>query len=186
MTHVPETFPGGPDTMNPGAAYAEGKRVAELLCALYHQLYGIEAKIARCFAFVGPYLPVDAHFAIGNFLRDALAGGPIIVSGDGTPYRSYLYASDLMVWLWTILFAGAACRPYNVGSEDDRDIKSVAETVARSVNPPAEVRIMTPPSNSPPLRYVPATQRAQTELGLRVETSLESALSRWVEVCKQI
>jgi nucleoside-diphosphate-sugar epimerase len=182
MTHIPETFLGGPDTMNPGSAYGEGKRVAELLCAVYHQLYGLDTRIARCFAFAGPYLPLDAHFAIGNFIRDSLAGGPIRVKGDGTPYRSYLYAADLMIWLWTILFAGTACRPYNVGAEDARDIKSIAETVARCINPSAEIRIMKPPSNSPPLRYVPATGRAQTELGLRTETTLEPAISRWVRV----
>lgn len=182
MTHIPETFLGGPDTMNPGSAYGEGKRVAELLCAVYHQLYGLDVKIARCFAFAGPYLPLDAHFAIGNFIRDALEGGPITVNGDGTPYRSYLYAADLMIWLWTILFAGAACRPYNVGSEDDRDIKTIAGTVARSINPSAEIKIMKLPSNSPPLRYVPATARAQAELGLRTHTTLESAIARWVQV----
>lgn len=182
MTHVPETFMGGPDTMNPGSVYGEGKRTAELLCAVYHQLYGMETKIARCFTFAGPYLPLDVHFAIGNFVRDSLAGDSIQVNGDGTPYRSYLYAADLMIWLWTILFAGAACRPYNVGSEDDRDIRNIAETVARSINPTAEVRIMKPPSHSPPLRYVPATRRAQTELGLRTNINLESAISRWVEV----
>ena len=184
MTHVPETFLGGPDTMNPGSVYGEGKRVAELLCAVYHQLYGIDAKIARCFAFAGPYLPLDAHFAIGNFVRDSVAGGPITVKGDGTPYRSYLYAADLMIWLWTILFVGAACRPYNVGSEEDRDIKTIAETVARSKNPPVEIKIMKPPSNSPPLRYVPATGRVQAELGLRADTTLESAISRWATILR--
>jgi nucleoside-diphosphate-sugar epimerase len=183
MTHIPETFPGSPDTMNPGSVYGEGKRVAELLCAVYHRVHGIETKIARCFAFAGPYLPLDVHFAIGNFVRDSMAGNAICVNGDGTPHRSYLYAADLMIWLWTILFAGAACRPYNVGSEDSRDIKTIAETViACSTNPSAEIRIMKPPSGSPPLRYVPSTGRAQAELGLRLETSLEAAISRWVKI----
>jgi dTDP-glucose 4,6-dehydratase len=181
ITHIPETFPGAPDTLNSGSVYGEGKRAAELLCGVYHQLYGIDTKIARCFAFAGPHLPLDAHFAIGNFVRDALAGGPITVNGDGTPYRSYLYAADLMIWLWTILFAGAACRPYNVGSDDGRDIKAIAETVARCIHPSAEIRIMKPPSDSTPSRYVPATGRALAELGLRTEITLEAAILRWVE-----
>src|SRR5208283_2440975 len=92
LTHVPESYPGAPDIALAQSAYGEGKRLNELACLLHSRRDGIEMKLARCFAFVGPYLPLDAHFAIGNFIRDALAGGPIKVNGDGTPFRSYLYA----------------------------------------------------------------------------------------------
>ena len=130
LTHIPEDYPGSFDPTDTRSGYGQAKRVSEFLAALYAQAYGFETKIARCFAFVGPYLPLDRNFAVGNFLRDALAGGPIDVQGDGTPYRSYLYAADLAVWLWTILFRGRSCRPYNLGSDQDLTIAALARMVA--------------------------------------------------------
>jgi dTDP-glucose 4,6-dehydratase len=179
LSHLPETYVGAPDPLSSSSAYSEGKRLAELLCALYHKQHGLETKIARGFAFVGPYLPLDAHFAVGNFIGDALDGGSIEVKGDGTAQRSYLYAADLAVWLWTILLRGQACHPYNVGSEEAFSIAELAEEVRRIVNPSAAVRIAGRASlNSSAQRYVPSTERARTELGLRPVIGLTQSLQR--------
>jgi dTDP-glucose 4,6-dehydratase len=179
MTHIPEDYRGAPDTMDVRSAYGEGKRMAELLCLIYAKQHGIEVKIARCFAFVGPHLPLDGDFAIGNFIRDGIQGSPIRVNGDGTPYRSYLYAADLAIWLWTILVKGTICYPYNVGSDKDITIADLAYTVSSMFDFGLDVLIAqeTIPGK-PSERYVPSIQRARSELQLQPVIPLEEAIKR--------
>ncbi len=179
LTHVPEDYAGAPATTGSKSAYGESKRAAELLCALHARRYGFAATIARCFAFVGAHLPQDSGYAIGNFIRDAAAGGPIRVQGDGTPFRSYLYAADLAIWLWTILCRGESCRPYNVGSGEEIRIASLAREVAEEVNPRATIEIAsTPAPGEAPQRYVPRTARAESELGLKVLIARREGIRR--------
>ncbi|MFM2196935.1 MAG: hypothetical protein RLZZ505_367 [Verrucomicrobiota bacterium] len=179
LTHVPEDHYGSPDCLSPSSAYGEGKRVAELMAAIHSGLHGTEVKIARCFAFVGPHLPLDGEFAIGNFLRDAMAGDDISIKGDGTPHRSYLYAADLAIWLWTILFKGESLRPYNVGSEENHSISQFAAIVNQSLGTDSPIEIARPANTTNSvLRYAPSTLRARNELGLAPMISLENAIKR--------
>lgn len=177
VARVAEDDPAFAAPLETPSAYAEGKRLAERLCVAASGR--LDATIARGFAFVGPHLPLDAHFAIGNFIRDALNGGPIAVNGDGTPLRSYLYASDLAVWLWTILLKGRPGRAYNVGSERAISVADLAHAAAEAVAPGAEVRVARAPEpGRAPERYVPSTARARTELGLGQHVDLDDALRR--------
>jgi len=179
MARIPEEYRGGPDPVDRRSAYGEGKRVAEMWSSIYGQAHGIEVLIARGFAFVGPHLPLDAHFAAGNFIGDCLHGRPIEIRGDGTPRRSYLYASDLAIWLWTILLRGESCRPYNVGSEEDVSVAQLAATVASVMESPAGIAIAREAVPGVPTeRYVPDTGRARRELGLKEWVSLEEAIRR--------
>jgi nucleoside-diphosphate-sugar epimerase len=173
-----EDYPGAPDPDDPAAGYALGKLAAERLCSAAAGS-DLQTTIARCFAFVGPGLPLDANFAVGNFIRDALGGDAIRVNGDGTPQRSYLHAADLAVWLWTILLRGAPARPYNFGSDQAICIRDLAELVARVVGNGTPVSVAKPPvPGVPPARYVPDVSRARTELGLRPVVDLEDAVGR--------
>ena len=185
LTHIPETYNGAPDPTDLNSAYGEGKRVAELLCSTYAKQHGIEAKIARCFAFVGPHLPLDAHFAIGNFIRDAMQGGPIIVQGDGTAVRSYLYAADLAIWLWTILFRGAPQRIWNVGSRNALSVAQLAGEVVRVLAlQPHSIRIEEQTCSTARIRYVPDTTRAEKELALCQTINLDGAISKTAQWLK--
>lgn len=177
IKHLTENYPCQLTLNDAKSAYAIGKYTAEHMSCLYAQQHELDVKIARCFAFVGPYLPLDIHYAIGNFIRDGLNGGPILVNGDGTPYRSYLYAADLAIWLWTILFRGLTARPYNIGSNEAITIADLAYLVTSCFEPSLQVRIMkTPSTDKLPERYVPDITRARNELGLIPQISLVNGI----------
>lgn len=181
LARIPETYRGAPDPMNPASAYGHGKRLIEQMCAVTPE---VDTVIARCFSFIGPHLPLDARFAAGNFLRDAVAGGPIVIRGDGTPIRSYLHAADLALWLVTILLKGQPRRPYNVGSDQATSLAELAKQVATATGGMA-INITRSPTASPPESYVPDIQRARDELGLDVLIPLRQALNRTVDWLKR-
>ncbi|MBT5796175.1 MAG: NAD-dependent epimerase/dehydratase family protein [Porticoccaceae bacterium] len=181
VTHVKEDSSSGPDPLNSYYTYAESKRMAELLCAIYSKQFGLNISVARLFAFVGPRMPLDTHFAIGNFIRDGLAGKSIQISGDGKAIRSYLYAAELVVWLLAILAEGKTGRAYNVGSDQGISILELAKKVATSFTYNPDVNIADKTDGSNPINhYVPDISRAHEELGLRVNISLSDAISRTV------
>jgi nucleoside-diphosphate-sugar epimerase len=181
MAHVPETWGGAPDPADPVNAYSEGKRAAERLCQ-DRQSANLDCKIARCWAFCGPHLPLDQHFAIGNFIGDVLAGRPIRIRGDGTPRRSYLYAADLAIWLWTMLFRAPALTPINVGSDHDVSILELAHMVAATLRLETEIHVAQKVVPGALVqRYVPSVERAREVLGLSQTVSLEETIRRTAE-----
>ncbi len=181
LRYIDEDYPGSPNPLDPNTAYAVGKRAAENMCIAHAKQHAIAMKIARCFAFVGPYLPLDIHFAIGNFIRDGLLGKDIIVNGDGTPYRSYQYATDLVVWLLQILQVGESCVPYNVGSDEAFSIRELADAVAQHFSPHCSVKIMQQalPGRLAE-RYVPSVQRAKRELNMKAGIHLHEAIAKTI------
>lgn len=182
MPMVSEEWLGAPNTLLPASAYGEGKRGAELLSAIYAHEIKIETVIARVFALIGPAMPLNGTFAAGNFIRDALQGEKIVINGDGSPCRSYLYAADMAVWLWRILFNGESGQSYNVGSENDISIAVLAEKIRDQVDPmiPVAIQQQAVPGKRP-ARYVPSTQKARIALGLNEYTTFDQALNKTIE-----
>lgn len=176
---IAEGWNGMPDPLEPRNAYAVAKRQAEHLCALYHDAFGLNTVIARCFALVGEDLPLDAHFAIGNFIRDAAAGRPIVIQGDGTPIRSWLDQRDLAHWLTYLIDRSETQRAYNVGSDVAWSMADAAALVQRCAGSGQPVLIMGQRSEGQSAarsRYVPDISRIRNELGLTPEFSLEDSV----------
>lgn len=171
------------DSTNLRSSYALGKFMAEYLCNLYAKQYSFSIKIARCFAFVGPYIPLDLNFAIGNFILNRLNNEEIVLRSDGSSCRSYLYMADLTLWLWTILFRGKNLFPYNVGSDQKITILELAKLVA-DIKPKLNIKIKNRPCDTAALSgyYVPDITHAREDLNLVPTVGLLEAINltiRW-------
>ncbi|HVZ50273.1 MAG TPA: NAD-dependent epimerase/dehydratase family protein, partial [Gemmatimonadaceae bacterium] len=178
LERIPETFAGHADPASPAQRFGAAKLAAERRGAIATSR-GVRFTVARGFAMIGPRLPLDGAFAIGNFIGDALAGRPVEVRGDGTPVRSWLHAADVAAWCWTILACGAAGAVYNVGSDEAVTIGDAAARIAARAVPPVPVRCLGQGApGAPPSRYVPDVECARHALGLRVRIPLDDAIAR--------
>lgn len=178
MKGVGEDWRGGPDCTDPKNTYAEAKRAAEMLCGIYQKQFGLEVATARIFALLGPYLSLGIHFAAGNFILDAMQGRPIVVKGNGQPVRSYLYTSDLTVWLLHLLVRAHPGRAYNVGSDEGVSIAELAERTAKLLAKGEFEILGAPDPGWNTGRYVPRTDLVSQDLGLYRTVSLDEAILR--------
>jgi dTDP-glucose 4,6-dehydratase len=170
-------------TSSVAAIGGAAKRAAEEACARAAAEWGLHATVARCFAFVGPHLSLAGKFAIGNFMCDALEGRDVVLSGDGTAVRSYLYASDLAAWLWRVMFRAPAGEAYNVGSAREVSLREAAELIVREVAPGRKIQVLGAPTGMVDY-YVPDTQRIERELGVRETVALDEAVRRTANWCR--
>lgn len=185
ILNLSEEYDGSPDMEQTNWAYGMGKRASEYWAMLYAKQFDLNLKIGRFYACLGPHLPLDIHFAMGNFIRDAMQKRPIAIAGDGTPYRSYQYISDLMVWLLTIFCFGKNNVPYNVGSDEAISILETAKKVS-SFFPGSEIIVAN--SAKPkvlPERYVPSVDRAKQDLKLKNRIPLNEAILKTIQWYQQ-
>ena len=176
-----ETDGTAPDTRDTGSALAIGKITAEYLVAYYARRFGYRYSVARCFAFAGQYLPLNLHYAFGNFIMDALDGRDIVVRGDGLDQRSYLYVGDAVAWLLRLL-AEPANDVYNVGSEKPISIGGLARKVASRSSRAAGVAMLSGQQDTGNFRrmsYIPSTRKIrQAYPSLSEWTTLDQVIDR--------
>jgi len=182
VDRISEAFLGQVDVKSSQAAYGLGKLTSEWLSNIYTKQSGLRCKTARMFAQVGPHLDLDAHFAIGNFIRNSLDEKDLIITGDGTPVRSYMYGTDLITWLLRIWIRGEPGSAYNVGSEEGISIRDLAELVVSiGSDDSLQVNVLGHSvTGAAPNHYLPDTTLAQRELGLSLTVSLTEAIKRTI------
>lgn len=159
--------------------YGKAKKISENIFLNSN----INVSIARCFAVTGPYLNLNIHFAIGNFIKDAIENRDIIIKGDGRPLRSYLYTADLVIWLLAILLKSENKSIYNVGGRNGISIYDLAKKVSKQVNNyTGKVDILTKSNyNYPTPKYIPNNKKIIKELGVKENYTLDEAIKRTIE-----
>ena len=176
---IPESFWGSLDPSSVGSVYAEAKRCAETVCAAGANEHRLPIVNARPFAYIGPYQLLDKPWAINNFLRDALLGGPIRILGDSKTVRSYLYASDMTFWLLRVLVDGKVGQNFNIGSPHGVTLLELAETIASVSADRIEIKLpLSQEKARPKTRFVPDTSLVESSLGLTATVDLNKAISR--------
>jgi len=138
---------------------------------------GLSVSIARCFAFVGEYLPRNRSFAIGNFVEDGLNKRAIQVNARHKVMRSYLEADDMVEWLLLIgSSASTKCPIFNVGSDEEISIQDLALKIAKRFNVPLQLPEIT---NNFIDRYIPSIERAKL-IGCQVKNSLDFSIEKMI------
>lgn len=181
MKGISENFMGSVDCAAAISAYAEAKRMSETIAAAYRSQHRLPITNVRPFAFIGPYQLMDRPWAINNFIRDSLRGGPIRILGDGTSVRSYMYPSDMAFWLLRFLAGGVTGRSYNLGSPHGISLKELAEKIAACFPKKIEIecRFLTN-EVARRSRLVPDITFAGKTLGLSISVDLDAAMRRTI------
>ena len=141
---------------------------------------------ARLFAFLAPFLPIDEHFAAGNFIGNAIRNENIIIKSGGGSIRSYQYGTDLVTWLWALLVRGKSGDAYNVGSDESLSIKELAEKVVEVSASGISVKIMGKDEVANISQYVPSISKVSDNLGMKNSVNSNDAISRTLSFLSEL
>ena len=164
------------------SAYAKGKQLAESMCMQAGEAGACAPIVARLFTFSGHYLPRDTHFAIGNFVQNALDRKSILINSDGLSRRSYLYGADMAIWLWSALAKKNSPHPLHIGSEHSVSILELAQAVARvsaiELNFVPEIKVANTSADPKKFhQYAPANSITKSRLDVQEWTTLETGIT---------
>ncbi len=182
----PEDYHGSVNPVGPRACYDEGKRAAETLFMDYHRMNQVNIRIVRIFNTYGPRMhPYDGR-VISNFIRQALAGEPITIFGDGSQTRSFCYRDDLVEGMIRMMHADdQLVGPVNLGNPGEFTIMQLAELVIELTGSTSEI-VHRPLPGDDPQRRQPDISLAREKLDWNPAVKLRTGLTRTIEWFRSI
>jgi nucleoside-diphosphate-sugar epimerase len=157
--------------------YRASKIVSEQKLASPEIIEVMRSSSPRLFTFYGPGIPLDKHFAIGNFIRDGLNGQPINVQGNPNTRRSYMFPADLVSWLLKAILNPQTTN-LNVGSENSVTMLEIASMVSNLTSKKG-VALLCPTTVAN--NYVPSTKNFRSIYSVEESIDLEKGLGLWAE-----
>jgi dTDP-glucose 4,6-dehydratase len=171
----PEDYWGHVNPVGPRGVYDEAKRFGEALTSAYRRTNDVDTAIVRIFNTFGPRMRPHDGRAIPTFIRQALAGEPLTVAGDGTQTRSVCYVSDLVEGILRMAQSGHP-GPINLGNRNEQTVQQIAQDVIRATGSPVGIEYIDRPVDDPQVRR-PDTILAERELGWVPQVSWEDGLA---------
>jgi nucleoside-diphosphate-sugar epimerase len=184
---TPETYRGYVSCTGPRACYDESKRFGETLCVTFARQEQISVRMARPFNNYGPGLKITDGRVLPDFAKDVFAGRDIVILSDGSPRRTFCYATDAVIGYFKVLVRGRAGEPYNIGI--DRPEISIGELAGRVTAAAAELlgyrgKVILGHSSEAdylvdnPNRRCPCIDKARAELGYEPRVDVETGIRR--------
>ncbi|MFY9929230.1 MAG: UDP-glucuronic acid decarboxylase family protein [Streptosporangiaceae bacterium] len=174
-----EDYWGNVNPVGPRSVYDEAKRYAEALTTAYRNSREVDTAIVRIFNTYGPRMRPHDGRAIPTFIRQALAGAPLTIAGDGSQTRSVCYVDDTVTGILALAasdFAG----PVNIGSSQELTVLQLAETIRDLAGSTSPIEFITRPVDDPAVRR-PDITLAHRRLGWRPAITLEEGLRRTID-----
>ena len=180
----PESYWGNVNPVGPRGVYDEAKRFAEALTMAYHRIHGLDVRIVRIFNTYGPAMrPYDGR-VVSNFIRQALAGEPLTVYGDGSQTRSFCYVDDEIDGIYRLLMSDFI-GPMNIGNPDEMTVMELARLVVELTGTSSAIETRPLPQDDPQVRR-PLIDRAREALGWQPRISLADGLASTIEYFRQL
>ncbi|MGA1044769.1 MAG: UDP-glucuronic acid decarboxylase family protein, partial [Phycisphaerales bacterium] len=178
----PESYRGNVNPIGPRACYDEGKRCAETLMFDYLRQNKVDVRVVRIFNTYGPRMhPYDGR-VVSNFARQALAGEPITLFGDGQQTRSFCYVDDLIEGFMRMMNGPEGFHgPVNLGNPGEFTVKQLAELTVKLAGSRSEIRQVKPLPEDDPARRRPDISLAKEKLGWEPKVPLEQGLAKTIE-----